>query len=389
MSKPQVLVDGTVFEGLGRIGIWRLFYETMSRTATEVDYTLLLSSDPAQPLPEGVDVVRFSRGPELVSRRHVLWNLSNPLRQSRLRARFPKHIWHPTFFSLDPRGIPTESSDASVDQNGFGKRLVTVYDMLSEDFYWMGDFALQREMKKRCLRQSDHAIAISSSTQERLLKYFPSLVGKTDVIHLAADHTGNFRPSPAPASTETNSLADRYCLFVGGRDLYKHFEFVVRAMASDDWPDALKLYVIGRPLSDAETDFIRAHGVENKLRLLTSVTDSQLNDYYRNASCFVFPSIGEGFGLPVLESQQNRCVPVLSDMAVFREVGGDGAVYYSPHEIDSFVAAITSTLDEANRERLLAAGAANVRRFSWDECAKETLDCYRRLWDSSQEQTNR
>lgn len=378
MSKPKVLIDGTVFEGRGRIGIWRLFYETISRTRREVDYTILLDSKAAQPVPDGVKVMPFSRGPELVSRRHVFRKLTEPFRQSRLRSRFASHLWHPTFYTLDPRGTAS-------DPNG-PKRVVTVYDMLSEDFHWMGDFSLQREIKRRCLAQSDHAICISQATEDRLLRYFPSLSGNTKVVHLAADYHGDFRMESSPAKpTQQTGLgnADPFCLFVGGRSLYKHFDFIVRSMSASNWPQDLSLTVIGRPLDEAEKQFIAAHGVEKRIRVLDAVSDSELFQLYRNAACFLFPSLGEGFGLPVLESQLNDCVPLLSDLPVFREIGGDGALYYSPHDANALIDAIVLARDPEKRTAIIAAGRKNGERFSWDKSAEKVLQCYEVLSGSA------
>ena len=369
MTKPQALIDGTVFEGTGRIGIWRLFYEVISRTSREINYTILLNSNAVQPVPAGVAVSRFQRAPDIVSRRHVVWKTVRPFHQSRLRSRFPNHLWHPTFYSLDPRGTQNAHRPP---------QLVTVYDMLSEDFYWMGDFAAQREMKRRCLAQCDHAIAISSETERSLKRFFPKLDGHTTIIPLAADHTAALNFANDDRSSESNSPAihQPFCLFVGGRNFYKHFEFVVRAIASPDWPDELRLVVAGSPFEPPELEFMQSHDVGHKIEHVGSVNDHQLCQLYKQASCFLFPSLGEGFGLPVLESQLHDTVPILSDIPVFREVGGSGAVYYAPHDTDALIASVRTAMSPPERSVLLKSASDNVERFSWDSAAAQTVACY-------------
>ncbi|WP_372895609.1 glycosyltransferase family 4 protein [Stieleria sp.] len=382
MAKPQVLIDGTVFEGRGRIGVWRLFYELISRTTSEVDYTLLVGASPQQDIPAGVDVARFVRGPELVTRRHVVWRMLRPMLHGRLRSRFPDHIWHPTFFSLDPRGRAVGSDHP--------KRLATVYDMLSEDFYWMGDFALQREMKQRCVEQSDHVLTISHDAAEGLVRYFPAMRGRVTVMHLAADHRGQLTPSPSSVPESTGDfdaaphsgddvLPPRYGLFVGGRNLYKNFSTVVRALATPQWPDDLPLVVVGAPFDAAEQAFIRSHGVADKIVSLGAVGDDRLGECYRKSACFVFPSLGEGFGLPVLEAQSHGTIPVLCDTGVFREVAGDAAIFHPANDPAGLARAVQAAVERPQQVGP-AAMQANLQRFSWDRAAATLVDTYESLW---------
>ena len=368
VAKPSVLVDGTAFEGTGRIGIWRLFFETISRTSRDIDYTILLDGTAVLPLPQGIVVHQFQRAPELISRRHILWKSVRRFHQSSLRSLFPDHIWHPTFYSLDPRGV------------SFGKgpmRVVTVYDMLAEEFYWMGDFTLQRQIKKNCLVETDHVVTISSETAQSLKRYFPELNDRTTVISLAADHTLQREDEAQQIQElETKINGRTFCLFVGGRNLYKHFEFVVRAMSSTGWPEELNLLVVGTPFEDAERAFIQSYNVQHRILHVGAVKDQLLNWLYQQAVCFIFPSLGEGFGLPVLESQLNGTIPVLSDIAVFREVGGAGALYYSPHNIFDFIGAVRVTLNPLERAHLLMAGRTNAEKFSWDTTATQMVAFY-------------
>ncbi|WP_182869706.1 glycosyltransferase family 4 protein [Rhodopirellula sp. JC639] len=383
MAKPEVLIDGTVFEGRGRIGVWRLFYEVMSRTAGEVDYTVLVDNAPQLDIPGGVALQRFSRGPELVSRRQVAWRLVRPVLHSRLRSKFPNHIWHPTFFSLDPRGKATGPDRA--------KRLATVYDMISEDFYWMGDFAVQREMKRRCVAQCDHVLTISHAAADRLVRYFPEMAGHVTVMHLAADHGGQLRSSPSDdrsstddlnpvrSSTGGRALPPRYCLFVGGRNLYKNFPMVVRALATPQWPDDLPLVVVGAPLDAEERAYIRSYGVDEKVVSLGPVDDDRLSECYRRAACFVFPSLDEGFGLPVLEAQAHGAIPVLCDTDVFHEVAGDAALFHRPNDPNAFVDAVRQAIAMSRKEQQFQA-RKNLQRFSWDRAAATLLGTYESLW---------
>jgi len=118
-------------------------------------------------------------------------------------------------------------------------------------------------------------------------------------------------------------------------------------------------------------------GLTADTRFLGWVSDEELEGLYRSAACFVFPSLYEGFGLPVLEAMA-RGVPVAcSDRGSLGEVTGGAAVTFDPEQPRAIAAAIERLLaDPAERERLRVAGHANAARFTWSETARGTLRTY-------------
>jgi len=369
-SRPQVLIDGSAFESPGQLGIWRLFFEVISRSARQVDYTLLLDKKPCRPLPSGIKVVRYRRGPEVVSRRHILHRSRSLLSCRYWSRRFPHHLWHPTFYTLDPRG---KFSAANA-------RLTTVYDMIAEEFYWMGDFALQQEMKQRCLNSTDHVISISQSTRTSLLKHYPNLAGRVEVIMLAGQH---FRPPTASDGAELKSPEAPYCLFVGGRRFYKNFAFLIDCLANPHWPMDLQLAVVGAPFDDAEMAYIKAAEVQSRVIHKGVLDDQHLNQEYCQAECFVFPSLGEGFGLPILEAQAAGTVPVLADTPVFHEVAREGAVFFQPCDQQSCIDAVQFARNLKRQSMFSEKAKENLSRYSWDATTSQVIDFYRRSWDAS------
>ena len=120
-------------------------------------------------------------------------------------------------------------------------------------------------------------------------------------------------------------------------------------------------------------------GVADRVRLLGWVDDATLDGLYRAADCFVFPSLAEGFGLPVLEAMV-RGVPVAcSDATSLPEVAGDAALLFDPLDVEAIAASIREILeDDALATGLREAGLRRAGLFSWDETARRTLECYRR-----------
>ena len=123
---------------------------------------------------------------------------------------------------------------------------------------------------------------------------------------------------------------------------------------------------------------IDAVGVGDRVRLLGWVDDATLDGLYRAADCFVFPSLAEGFGLPVLEAMLRAAPVACSNTTSLPEVAGDAALLFDPLDVDAIAVSVRRILeDPALAERLRAAGLERAQRFSWDETARRTLACYR------------
>ena len=122
-----------------------------------------------------------------------------------------------------------------------------------------------------------------------------------------------------------------------------------------------------------------AQGVADRVRLLGWVDDATLDGLYRAADCFVFPSLAEGFGLPVLEAMLRGTPVACSDTSSLPEIAGDAAILFDPLDVGAIASAIRTLLeDSAVAARLREAGPKRAERFSWDETARRTLESYRR-----------
>jgi glycosyltransferase involved in cell wall biosynthesis len=122
-------------------------------------------------------------------------------------------------------------------------------------------------------------------------------------------------------------------------------------------------------------------GIADRVRILDWVADEDLEGLYRAADCFVFPSLAEGFGLPVLEAMA-RGVPVAcSNASSLPEVAGDAARYFDPLRVSEIAGSIAELLENAElRDRLIQAGRRRAERFSWERTARETAASYDRSW---------
>jgi len=123
---------------------------------------------------------------------------------------------------------------------------------------------------------------------------------------------------------------------------------------------------------------MRRLGLVGRIRQLGYVEHEDMPALYNLACTFVYPSLYEGFGLPVLEAMQCGCPVVASNTTSIPEVAGDAAVFVDPLDVEALAQAIYQMVtDEERRRRLIASGLQQAKKFSWDRCAKTMLETIR------------
>ncbi|MBW4665958.1 MAG: glycosyltransferase family 4 protein [Cyanomargarita calcarea GSE-NOS-MK-12-04C] len=259
------------------------------------------------------------------------------------------------------------------------KTVVTVYDMLHEKFgHTMKkkdrDFSV---IKANSIKRADHIICISENTKKDLLELLDIEPKKISTIHL-----GYFLQNDL-FKDDNRPIEDPYILYVGERKLeYKNFKRLIQAYATrPSLKDNFKLVCFGsRPFSTTETAMIDNFGINHSQIIYVSGEDKILANFYTHASVFVYPSLYEGFGLPLLEAMSFRCPVVCSNTSSIPEVVADAGEYFNPYEVDSISDALERVLFSTERTReLIDRGKERVKYFSWDKCAKQTQLVYKSL----------
>jgi glycosyltransferase involved in cell wall biosynthesis len=173
-----------------------------------------------------------------------------------------------------------------------------------------------------------------------------------------------------------------YLLYVGHRAGYKNFRLAVEAYAaSPALREAFDFVTFGGfAMADAELEWIARLGLRADSVVRIAGSDLELARAYRHARMFVYPSRYEGFGIPPLEAMSSGCPVACSDNSSIPEVVGDAAVLFDAADGDSIRDAMERVgFDESLRARLIEAGHARVRQFSWDQCVAATMAVYRRM----------
>lgn len=234
-------------------------------------------------------------------------------------------------------------------------------------------------------RRADRVITLSRASAEDIVERLGVARERIDVVALAAGTSDRVTPTPEADLRASLRLADGpVVLTVAAKKVHKNLEGLVRAMVSvvERWPNAV-LVMPGNPTPHERE--LRALVVELSLdanvRFLPYVSEEDLEGLYALASCFVFASLHEGFGIPILEAMR-RGVPVAcSNASALPEVAGNAARYFDPYDVQDIAAALVSLLsDRALAERLSAAGLERESRFSWEQTARGTLASYERAW---------
>mgnify|MGYP001569101958 CR=1 FL=1 len=170
-------------------------------------------------------------------------------------------------------------------------------------------------------------------------------------------------------------IEGEYILFVGTLQPRKNITKLIEAFSKLK-NDKLKLVIVGKKgwLYEEILTAPKKYNVENRVKFLDFVEDGDLPSLYKNALCFVLPSLYEGFGLPVLEAMKNGCPVVTSNISSLPEAGGDAVLYFDPNNVDDIKEKIEKVISSPElREDMVKKGYNQIKKFSWEKTANETV----------------
>ena len=135
---------------------------------------------------------------------------------------------------------------------------------------------------------------------------------------------------------------------------------------------------VGPPFNQSEEEFLNELGIRRQV-LALSVSDDVLYSLYSHAQVFVFPSIFEGFGIPILEAFANNCPVCLSHSSCFPEIAGNAAIYFDPEDKISILESVQKVVSNKTlSSELIKRGAERLSMFTWRKAAQQTADVYRK-----------
>lgn len=372
----SVAIDGIIYRLQAQGGISRVFNEILPRMCEQdagLRITLYHSRYRQQALPTHRQVVytQIRTLDRFLQPNRCAWGRFQPqVSDLSATAHIMVHarlgwrcIWHSTYYTTPPLWA--------------GPKVVTVYDLCQEHFanlFTRADDRRVRRMKRHSLEQADAVLCISDSTRQVVEAYYGISGTKLHVVPLAGSEV--FRQVDDPAAAP---IDEPFILFVGARHHYKNFAALLDAYHRWLPRDHIALALVGSSLTDAEQQQIAARGLADRVHLLTGVDDEQLCHLYNRALAFVYPSLCEGFGIPLLEAMACGCPVVASRIPTTEEVAADVPFYFEPGQPDSLLAALDAAVAAGNDAPQVQRGIVKAATYSWDETARRVLDVYRAL----------
>jgi glycosyltransferase involved in cell wall biosynthesis len=363
----DILFDHQIFSSQKYGGISRYFNELIIGLNHEKDInaqvSLLFSNNHYINDNHFVKYYNFLSNAEFRGKVKLMTKLNEMYFISKLKKKYD--IFHPTYYN--PYFLKYLKNKPFV---------LTVHDMIHEKFNIMFSKSDKTsEQKKFLAKKSSKIIAVSNNTKKDLIELFDIKDSKIEVVYL-----GNSLLQNSISCTGFNVLIpSKYILFVGGRKGYKNFENFIKSIITILKND-LNIYVVcigGGTFNNYEIEMLKSLGVINKI-LQYDVKDEDLSYFYRNASAFVFPSLYEGFGIPILEAFACNCPVLCSNTSSFPEIAGEGALYFDPYSTESIKNAINNILNNVEdiRYKLIENGRRRLELFSWSKMTLQTRNVY-------------
>lgn len=337
-------------------GVTRYFCNLIENLPNYIEYELPVKYSENHYLPEiKEDIKSFSPILSFRVRRRLYYYLNNKLSLNKLH-RDEFDIFHPSYYStyfLKDIKRPF---------------VLTVHDMIHEKFPESFSFYDKtKERKKELIDKAAHIIAVSQCTKNDLVSLLNVNPDKVSVVY------HGFASDVVPAK----QMFSCYILYVGERKGYKNFDFFLKAINPLLLRNKeLKVVCTGMPFTKEELSLFSDLKVEKQL-VHISANDSQLASLYKYALVFVYPSVYEGFGIPILEAFRNECPVCLSDASCFPEVAGDAAHYFNPFDQESILNSISNVIDNRSlSDDLRKSGKLRLEKYSIAQMVNSTCEVY-------------
>ncbi|MFA7235536.1 MAG: glycosyltransferase family 1 protein [Phycisphaeraceae bacterium] len=360
----RILFDHSAFVEWRYGGVSRYFSELIPRVAQKTPVELFM----------GLHINRYGLDRHRQAMARFAGCRRPFIRKTHRAAMFLSNQWFQRFTRRSHADIYHTTYEAMLWPDFRGRRVITIHDLTPEKFPQFFACSSASLAHKRTLAQrADGIICVSENTRRDVIELLNVPPEKTCVVY-----HGNCLNMQV---TEPRAVVEPYLLYVGMRRGYKNFIRLVEAYASD--PRIHREFSLicfgGGSLTPDEVQRIQSLGVAGRIRQFGG-PDTLLANLYTHATAFIYPSLYEGFGIPLLEAMHYNCPIIASRASCFPEIAGDAAVYFDPDNTDDIVRQIVTVIgDGPKRAEMVEMGRIQGTKYSWDRCAAETVNYYRVL----------
>jgi glycosyltransferase involved in cell wall biosynthesis len=368
-GRPRIGIDARKLKDFGIGSYVRNLVEAISRLpeSAEYDFRLYVRGEDVDALPPLGDnfstVQEDSPGYSVSELTRFSWRL--------MRERLD--LFHATHYVIPPLAR--------------ARAVVTIHDIIHVLYpqFLPNRAALvyARVMIRRALNRADRILTVSYNTKRDLVDYFGIAPARVEVVYNGV--ASSFRPDLPREERErvaaTYRLPRPYLLFLGGEKPHKNVRNVLRAFAQARRERALPhALVLAGPMPKNRSRveaIISALELDSRVCRPGIVPEQDLPGLYAGADAFLYPTLYEGFGLPVVEAMASG-VPVLtSSTSALQEIAGGYALLVDPMDVDAIAKGIVQlATDPARRAELVELGKRRARDFSWERAARRTLQVY-------------
>ena len=272
-------------------------------------------------------------------------------------------VFHPTYFN-----------DWFLSYLGNTPFVLTIHDMIPErfpQFFKVDDFQIR--MKRKLAPLASKIIAVSENTKKDVIQILKVPEEKVEVIYHGVNSFDN-------SSLCTSYYDFPYLLYVGSRYDYKNFIPFLKSCKEifEKYKD-FKLVCTGNDFTQNELTQIESYGLSSRIIHRFVRTDEELMNLYHHAFCFVYPSLYEGFGIPILEAYQAQCPVMLNRRSCFPEIADDAALFFDmDEETSDFVEIFEEFYNNYSlkKEELIFKQNLRLKIYSWQHSAKQLADIY-------------
>ncbi len=289
----------------------------------------------------------------------------------------PVDVMHHPLTVLNPPGLPYPS-------------VLTFHDMQQEfypEFFSRSELDTRRKSYLSSVHEADAIITVSEHAGACLIEKYGIDAGKIHVVHSGCGDEFCIRDVSTLSEIIAKYAIDRpFIMYPAALWPHKNHQRLLEAVKIlvDSGVFDGSLLLTGAPM-DAETKLMKVIsrlGLLSRVRWLGYLPKEDLSYLYNLARFMVFPSLFEGFGLPVVEAMASGCPVICSESSSIPEVGGEAALYFNPLSSEDIAEKIAFAWNDENLiNRLKVIGLAQASKFSWAESAKKTMDVYRLLGD--------
>lgn len=255
------------------------------------------------------------------------------------------------------------------------KTVITAYDFTHERYpKYFSDHTKILNRKQKAINSADGIICISKSTESDLREFYDVEHKNIQTIHLGLSDLNTMQK-------RSFAKQKQYFLFVGDRSGYKNFDMLLNCFYKmKDYFDTVELICFGGgQLKGRElTKIATIQKIGGVVKHFTG-SDKTLSDLYQSALCLIYPSLYEGFGLPIIEAFNHRCPVILGNTSSMPEVGGELADYIDPNSESELYKSMVYYAENGFKSLDAQVVNTHLKKFSMSYCAQKTLDFYERL----------